>query len=230
MNAWGLLVMAVAAVLSAAPAEAARAFQDHSREWDKVWTHLLWDIGIIGSLFLIISLYFLFRYRRADRDGTGKAKELSYGASIAWALIPAFIFMADDFYLSAQGWKLWLDQRTVPENAMEVKVTGQMWSWDFEYENGAVSDNFEGLVVPVGQPVVLRMTSPDTVHSFFIPEFRIKEDLMPGRVTYLWFNPAREGEFVFTCTEFCGTAHSDMWGKVKVVSRAEFDEWAQAHI
>ena len=75
--------------------------------------------------------------------------------------------------------------------------------------------------------MVLRMKSDDVVHSFFIPRYRIKEDLMPGRVTYLWFYPKDKGEHVFTCTEFCGTNHSEMWGKVKVVSQEEFDEWSE---
>ena len=222
----GIIVFGVLPV--GAEDEVKRAFTDHTEEFHKVWVHLLWDVGIIGGIFLILSIYFMFAYRRKRDDQIGNGpKFTTMGMILGWALIPSFIFMADDFYLSAQGWKLWIDQRTVPENAMEVEVTGQMWGWEFEYENGAISDNDEGLVVPEGRPVVLRMKSDDVVHSFFIPRYRIKEDLMPGRVTYLWFYPKDKGEHVFTCTEFCGTNHSEMWGKVKVVSQEEFDEWSE---
>ncbi len=231
MNRWMFFIFPVAVVMSAftLPAEAAGDFQDHTQEFEVVWHHLLWDIGIIGTIFGVISAVFLIKYRRKSPNQVGGGPRFTMAQSLAWGLIPALIFMADDFYLAAQGWKLWIDQRSVPENAMEVQVTGQMWSWNFEYENGATSDNDEGLVVPVGTPVVLRMKSEDVIHSFFIPDFRIKEDLMPGRVTYLWFNPAKIGEHVFTCTEFCGTDHSHMFGKVKIVSKQQFDQWSEAH-
>jgi len=231
MKRWIFLIFAGVFALSAltTSAEAAAPFQDHTVEFAKVWRHLLWDIGIIGGIFGAISVIFLIKYKRKSSDQVGGGPRFSMARSLAWGLVPALIFMADDFYLAAQGWKLWIDQRSVPENAMEVQVTGQMWSWNFDYENGASSDNDEGLVVPVGTPVVLRMKSEDVIHSFFIPDFRIKEDLMPGRVTYLWFNPAQIGEHVFTCTEFCGTDHSHMFGKVKIVSKQQFDQWSQEH-
>jgi len=224
------LVAGLAALLTAGrPAQAATVLNDHTVHWNELWGHLLWDIGVIGAIFGGISLYFLFRYRRQREDQVGEGPRFSFAQMMAWAMIPSFIFLADDFYLAASGWKLWNDQRIVPEGAMEVKVTGMLWSWGFEYENGASSDNEEGLVVPVGVPVALRMTSEDVVHSFFIPDYRIKEDLMPGRVTYLWFYPRQEGEHVFTCTEYCGTDHSNMWGKVKVVSAEEFEKWSAEH-
>lgn len=210
------------------PAEGAQ-LANPAEEWNTLWSHLLWDIGIIGVIFGVVTVYFLTVYKRKDENEGGRAVPLPFAKSLAWAIIPSFIFLADDFYLAAGGFHLWLNQRTVPENALEVKVTGQMWSWEFEYENGAESDNDEGLVVPQGRPVVLRMVSDDTIHGFFIPDYRIKEDLMPGRVTYIWFNPIEKGEHVFTCTEFCGTEHSNMYGKVKVVSPDEFEQWSQQH-
>ncbi len=230
MKKWTYFAFACLAAASvwALPAEGAE-FANPAEGWNVLWRHLLWDIGIIGVIFGAVTAYFLVVYRRKGENERGKAAPLPLAKSLAWAIIPSFIFLADDFYLAAGGFSLWLDQRTVPENALEVKVTGQMWSWDFEYENGAESDNDEGLVVPVGRPVVLRMASEDTIHSFFIPDFRIKEDLMPGRVTYLWFNPSKVGEYVFTCAEFCGTDHSNMYGKIKVVSQSEFEEWSRQH-
>ena len=241
LRAFSVLAASAAALALALPGQAL-AWNDHTPEWDRVWGHLLIDVGVIGVIFGIISVYFLVAYTRKNPDDVGSGPRFTFGQSLAWALIPAFIFLADDFYLSAQGWKLWNDQRRVPEGAYEIKLTGRMWGWDFEYPNGVstssdveLDDNGavtgvdgEGLVVPLGQPVVLRMTSTDVVHSFFIPRHRIKEDLMPGRVTYLWFLPKEEGKYVYTCTEYCGTNHSRMYGDVNVLPKEKFDAWMAA--
>ncbi|MDH5509079.1 MAG: hypothetical protein OEZ32_01865 [Nitrospinota bacterium] len=238
IKAFSVMAGAVAMLAFAFPGEAL-ALNDHTPEWDKVWMHLLIDVGVIGAIFLVVSIYFLLSYTRKSEGEVGKLKQMSFGNSLAWALIPAFIFMADDFYLAAQGWNLWNSQRRVPEGAYEIQVTGRMWGWDFAYPNGAMSSSDveydetglvtgidgDGLVVAQGTPVVLRMSSADVVHSFFIPDFRIKEDLMPGRITYLWFNPKDAGEHVYTCTEFCGLDHSRMYGKVKILPQPEFDAW-----
>ncbi|MDH5756578.1 MAG: hypothetical protein OEZ55_07935 [Nitrospinota bacterium] len=240
-RAFSILAVAATALALAFPGEAL-AWTDHAPEWDKVWGHLLIDMYIIGGIFLAVSIYFLLTGFRKKEGDVGGLKQMSFGNSLAWALIPAFIFLADDFYLAAQGWKLWNDQRRVPEGAYEVQVTGRMWGWDFAYPNGVMSSSDvmyeddgtvtgvdgEGLVVAQGKPVVLRMNSTDVVHSFFIPKYRIKEDLMPGRVTYLWFYPKDVGEYVYTCTEFCGTDHSRMYGKIKVLPQEEFDAWLAA--
>lgn len=223
-------LISLAAVLAAAPAFASSGgggIADPAEGWDHLWYHLLLDIGSIGVVFALITGIFLVRYTRKSEDEEGQGPKLSFGQSMGWAMIPMFLFMADDFYLAANGWKLWNDQRHVPENAMEVKVEAMMYGWYFTYPNGVESDNTgDGLVVPENRPVVLRMKSTDVIHSFFIPRFRIKEDVMPGRVTYLWINPAgKRGEHVFTCTEFCGVGHSNMFGKVKVVSPREFEDW-----
>jgi len=226
------ILTTLAAIAAASPAFASSAQEgglaDPASGWDTLWYHLLLDIGSIGIFFGIAAIYLLFKYRRQRPDQEGDGPSLSFGQSMAWALIPMFLFLADDFYLAANGWKLWNDQRRVPENAMEVKVTAMMYGWMFDYGDGVESDNDDGLVVPAGRPVVLRMKSEDVIHSFFIPDFRIKEDVMPGRITYLWFNPteSRKGEHVFTCAEYCGFGHSNMFGKVKVVSPEEFEAWA----
>jgi cytochrome c oxidase subunit 2 len=194
-------------------------------EWDTLWHHLLIDIFVIGAVFAIAAIIMLVKYKAKSIDEVGDGPKLSNAQMWGWALIPAFIFMADDFYLAAKGWTVWNTYRTVPENALEVKVTGMMWSWEFEYENGKTT---EYLKVPVGKPVVLRMTSDDVVHSFMLPKYRVKEDLMPGRVTYLWFNPIEVGKTYVNCAEFCGTQHAEMFTDVIVVSESEFEEWIES--
>src|SRR4030066_2103165 len=133
------------------------------------WTHLfnemLIDITVIGIIFAAITIYFLIRYRRRYAGQEGKPPKLSVAQAIGWALIPAFIFMADDLYLAAEGWTVYNDYRTVPENAYEIKLEGQMWSWNFKYPEGVEAIN--ELRVPVGTPILVRMTSRDVVHSFF---------------------------------------------------------------
>lgn len=195
---------------------------DATANWDHLWNEVLIDLTVLGSIFMIAAIYMLIKYRTKDPNKVGSGPKLSRAQSIAWALIPTAIFLADDFYLAASGWSLWQDQRTIPENAMEVKVTGYQWYWEFEYEDGTVT---EELVVPVGTPVVLRMTSEDVVHSFGLHEYRMTEDLMPGRVTYMWFYPQESKETFVSCREFCGISHSEMFADVKAVKPAEFTAW-----
>ncbi len=191
-------------------------------EWERVWMEVLIDITVIGVIMLVWAVYMLLKFKASSPEQVGTAKRLSTAQAISWALIPAAIFMADDFFLAANGWTAWNAYRRVPENAMEVKVTAYQWYWEFEYEDGTVT---EELVMPVGQPVVLRMTSEDVIHDFGLPHYRVKEDVMPGRVTYIWVNPIEAKDTFVQCAEFCGEAHSGMWTSVRAVPQAEFDAW-----
>lgn len=204
------------------PALAAYTGPDPAKGWDVLWSHVLIDLLAIGVVFSLAAIYMLVKYRAKSPDDVGNAPKFTKAQALAWALIPAAIFMADDFYLSANGWSLWNVYRRVPENALEVKVVGHQWYWDFDYGNGVVTNE---LKVPVGRPVVLRMTADDVIHSFFMPAYRVKEDVMPGRVTYLWFLPTKPGTEVATCTEFCGTSHSQMFTTVVAVPPEQFAAW-----
>ena len=218
-----VLSVAAAVVLFATSAFAAAGdIPDTRADWDELWHEVLVDIYIIGTVFGIAAIYMLIKFKASSPDQVGTAKPLSTANAIGWALIPAAIFMADDFYLAAKGWTVWEHQRTVPENAMEVKVTGYQWYWEFEYEDGTTTDE---LKVPVGTPVVLRMTSEDVIHSFGVPYYRLTEDVMPGRITYIWFNPLEPVKSLVTCREFCGASHSEMYTSVEAVPPAEFEKW-----
>lgn len=190
--------------------------------WNHTWNEVLWDLWIIGGVFGVIAVYLLVRVRARSPDAVGTALPLNLDKALAWALVPAALFMADDFLIAAKGWSLWNIQRTVPANAMEVKVTGNQWFFEFDYGNGITDSD---LVVPVGQPVVLRMTSNDVIHSFGLTEYRLKEDVMPGRITHIWFYPDKPLETTVVCVEFCGDAHSQMNSKVSAVARADYDAW-----
>ncbi|MBF0589105.1 MAG: hypothetical protein HQL53_08260 [Magnetococcales bacterium] len=225
----------MAAMMSSATGWAQDKLPDPAADWDHLWFEILVDLFVIGGIFAVAAAIMLIKYKAKSPDAVGNGPRLTKVQALAWAFIPATIFMADDFFLAAKGWTLWNTYRTVPENAMEIKVTGSMWNWEFEYPDGTTStyypdeateaDKGDGLVVPVGRAVVLRMTSTDVIHSFGMANYRVKEDLMPGRITYIWFNPKEVKNSFVTCTEFCGTNHSRMYAPVKAIAPAKFKEW-----
>ena len=193
-----------------------------AKRWDILWDHVLIDLLVIGVVFGLAALYMLIKYKAKNPTDVGQGPKLSGWQSVAWALIPVAIFVADDFYLAAQGWTLWGIYRRVPENALEIKAIGHQWYWEFDYGNGVVTQE---LKVPQGRPVVLRMHSEDVLHDFYLPKYRVKEDVMPGRITYVWFMPDEVTETLVTCTMYCGAAHSQMYGKVSVVPPEKFASW-----
>jgi cytochrome c oxidase subunit 2 len=124
-------------------------------------------------------------------------------------------------------WGAWLflDIRTLPEDALELQVVGKQWMWKIYHPNSHSEIN--ELHVPVGRRVRLRMISDDVIHSFFLPDFRVKMDVLPGRYTMMWFEATKPGRYYLFCTEYCGTEHADMRGEVVVMSQADYAEWLQ---
>jgi cytochrome c oxidase subunit 2 len=188
----------------------------------------MWNLEVIAMSFLFALIvvplvYSLFVFRRRKGDTTdAEHMEGNTKLEITWTIVPLFIVMAFA-YLGAVNLA---DTRRVDPDAMVVKVTGLQWSWTFEYEpvNGVavVSDE---LHLPVGKQVLLRMTSNDVIHSFWVPEFRVKQDLVPGRITELRITPTLEGNYMVRCAELCGTSHAYMEKPVIVSSQEEFDAW-----
>lgn len=199
---------------------------DPAAGWDHMWSEVLIDISLMGGLFAIVLTYLIWKYRRQPGVAGGGAPKLSVGAAIGWAIVPAFIFIADDLFIAANGWQLWNLQRTVPADRLEVQLESGMYSWDYTYPNGVRTQNV--LRVPAGKPVLLRMTSRDTIHSHYMPDFKIKEDSMPGRITYLWFYPKAPGKHLVTCNEYCGVSHSYMSGQVEVMAPEKYQAWYEA--
>ncbi|MCG8687013.1 MAG: cytochrome c oxidase subunit II [Desulfobacterales bacterium] len=179
---------------------------------------------IIGFSFLFlfcitaVMIYFVIRYRRSKHPVAADIRG-NIGLEIAWISIPTIIAM----FMFVSGWQSYTGLRNVPENAMEIDVIAQSFSWIFIYDNDKETEN--EIVVPVNQPIKLNITSDDVIHSMFIPAFRVKVDAVKGVNTYAWFLPEKIGEYFLQCTEFCGTGHADMTGVVSVVSQEEFDEW-----
>jgi len=190
-----------------------------------VWLGLSAAIAIaIGALIVLFTIRY-HRHSHADRTVAPEAvRERSmHRIEIAWTLIPLGIFLAmflwstDAYYRSA----------TVPSDAVPVYVVGKQWMWHIEHQGGQREIN--ELHVPIGQPIELVMTSQDVIHSFSIPGFRVKQDVLPGRYTTLWFKATQPGDFRWFCTQYCGAAHSHMIGRVLVMERADFDRWLAAN-
>ena len=211
--------------------------------WNHTWEAVLLDLWIIGIIFAAAAVYMLLRFRATSPDAVGKAKKLSLGAALGWSLVPAALFLADDCLLSAKGWSLWNIQRTVPAHAMEIRVSGTQWAFAYEYPDGVEISSADrppdadlkspdimagDMVIPVGQPVVLRMVSEDVIHSFGLTDYRLKEDMMPGRITYLWFVANEPKVSQVVCVEFCGADHSQMFNRVVAVPRDQYDGWLKA--
>jgi cytochrome c oxidase subunit 2 len=120
------------------------------------------------------------------------------------------------------GYTSFREIKDIPENSFKVNVTARMWHFSFQYENGKQTDT---LYVPVNTPIKLEMTSQDVNHAFFIPAFRIKEDVINGKKTYLGFTAKEIGDYDVACAEYCGLNHSAMYTKVKVLPKEQFDNW-----
>ena len=181
-------------------------------------------ISFIACLLVTLAfVYFAFRFRRKKSAEEGSASQHhNLSLEVIWSFIPFVIFML----VFAWGWLLYTDVRTAPKDSLEIQVYGQQWSWEFVYKNGRKTTN--EFFVPKGRPVKLIMTSRDVIHSFYIPTFKIKQDVVPGMYTYLWFSANHEGKFQVFCTEFCGSGHSNMVAKLNVVSVEDWENWLES--
>src|ERR1700682_3863913 len=171
--------------------------------------------------FLIFStiFYFMIKYRRRSPDERPKAIEGSLPLEILWTAIPTMI-VALIFVWSSS---LYFQNSEPPPGAMEIFVTGKQWMWKVEHPEGQREIN--ELHVPLGRPVKLTMTSEDVIHDFFVPAFRVKKDVLPGRYSSLWFEPTRLGTFHLFCAQYCGAFHAGMLGSVIVVQPDEYERW-----
>jgi len=189
--------------------------------------YAFWVVNIICLFLFVVTVgamfIFVYKYseKRSKPEDTENIKH-NTPLEIAWTVIPTILMMVI-FYIGLDALKI---QRTMPKDAdaVVVKVVGKKWSWSFEYENGKKSSK---LIVPINKDVKLNMTAPvdDVLHSFYVAAFRIKEDILPGVITKLWFNATKIGEYDIQCTEYCGTRHAYMRSSVVVVSDAEFEEF-----
>jgi cytochrome c oxidase subunit II len=180
-------------------------------------------IAFFFSLIMVFMLYAAFAFRRKPGDTEDAAHIHGHtGLEIAWTVIPVIIVVI----LAIWGTITFNDLVNAKEGEMVIEVTGQQWSWSFTYpEQEDISSAV--LVIPVNQPIVFEMESIDVLHSFWVPEFRVKQDLVPGQVTTLRIEPTMVGDYKLRCAEICGFDHTRMLADVRVVSEADFVAWVE---
>ncbi|MBN1985094.1 MAG: cytochrome c oxidase subunit II [Prolixibacteraceae bacterium] len=176
----------------------------------------------ISFLFLIgltvVMLVFVYKYNK-KRNPKPTQIEGSVKLELLWTIVP-FVLTLLMFYL---GWAEWKPMSKPPKDAMEVTVYGRMWNFSFEYENGRRTDT---LYLPKDKPVKLNLVAMDVLHSLYIPAFRVKQDMVPGKKdNFMWFEPQKEGEYELFCAEYCGLQHSYMYTFVKVLEDSTFTNW-----
>jgi cytochrome c oxidase subunit II len=185
---------------------------------------LFYFILSLSAFFFVLivglMLIFVIRYRRRSGYTQADAPDHNDTLEILWSVIPG-ILTALIFF---RGFVSYLDMRTPPAETYEIKVNAKKWTWSFQYPNGYIDSD---LHLPVNRAVKLTMTSEDVIHSLFIPAFRAKMDVVPGRYTTMWFEATRTGEFPLLCAEYCGTKHSDMLANVVVHASGEYEQWLE---
>lgn len=187
-------------------------------EVDLLYLFLIAVSAFFTILIFFVVLFFAIRYRRGTRADRTEPKE-DLRLEITWIVIPFLLTMV----MFAWGAKVYFEQRRPPADALDIYVTGKQWMWKFQHMEGRREIN--ELHVPLGRPVRLTMTSVDVIHSFFVPAFRTKMDVLPGRFTTLWFQATKAGRFHLFCSQYCGTLHSGMVGYIVVQDPVQYQEW-----
>ncbi|RMH80683.1 MAG: cytochrome c oxidase subunit II [Acidobacteria bacterium] len=211
--------------------------------WENSVTVWFWVAVAIYLIVAIPSVYFMVKYHyKPGKNEEGEHIEGNTALEIVWTVIPTIIVL----FLGTYSFANFVKQRQAPEGALELKVTAFMWGWEIEYPNGKKVYTFFNQVadpekniylmpekiddsvkayIPAGKPVKVYCTSRDVIHSFFVHEARVTEDCVPGRITKLWFQFNKPGEYWVFCREYCGTWHSRMATVLKAVSEEEFNKW-----
>jgi len=186
---------------------------------DALYFYLVAVSAFMSLLIAVLIIYFAIKYRRRTESFLPTPVEGSLKLEIAWSVIPLLISLSFFFW----GASLFFAMNRPPPGALEIYVVGKQWMWKFQHLDGQREIN--ELHVPVGRPVRLTMGSEDVIHSFFVPAFRVKRDVLPGRFVSTWFEATRPGRYHLFCAEYCGTKHSGMTGWVEVMEPVAFQNW-----
>lgn len=190
--------------------------------WDHLYLFLYWLSVFFFILVVGGMIYLAVKYRKAPGRRTAYIVD-HHGLEITWTVIPTILLMV----IFAWGWSVYKQMIHAPANAYEIHVVGKQWLWNFQYDDGRILTN--ELYVPQGVPVKLIMSSEDVIHSFFVPDFRVKSDVVPGMYTSVWFEAKVPGAHQVFCTEYCGASHSLMLAKVYVLEPAKWEAWKRGH-
>ncbi len=194
------------------------AASDIALKWDSLWDFVVWLSVFFFVLVVGGMIYFAVKYRSRPGLKTEYITD-NHVLEAAWTVVPLVLLLA----IFGWGYAIYSKMVSAPTDAYEVRVIAKQWLWTFQYENGQSTVN--ELYVPMGRPVKLVMTSQDVIHSFFVPVFRVKSDVVPGMYTSVWFEANVPGKHQIFCTEYCGTDHSGMLAKVIVLDEDQWDLW-----
>lgn len=193
-----------------------------ARDVDSLFLFLVALSALFFLLIAGLTAVFVVRYRRGSRARRGLAPTHNTALELTWSLVPLALLIVIFFW----GFHGYISAAVPPADALEIKVVAKKWLWQFEYPSGLRTVN--EIRVPLGRPVRLVMISEDVIHSFYVPSFRIKQDVLPSRYTQLWFEATQPGVHRILCTEYCGRGHSDMLGVIQVVSDEEYRAWLES--
>src|SRR6202050_748427 len=185
---------------------------------DALYIFLILLSGFMSIAIFTMIIVFALRYRR-QQGRVAEQIEGSTALEITWSVVPLGIFMV----IFVWGAFIFFQERTPPRDATEIYVVAKQWMWKLEHVEGQREIN--ELHVPVGRDVKMIMTSQDVIHSFYIPAFRLKQDVLPGRYTTLWFRATKPGTYHLFCAEYCGTQHSGMIGDIVVMEPEDYAQW-----
>ena len=193
----------------------------YASQYDDLFIFIVLLTLFFFVLIAVILGVFVWRYRRRGPDDV--TPHLAYNArlEVVWTVIPVIIVII----IFVWGFKDYMNATTAPGDALEIQVIAKQWLWQFEYPDGMRTVN--EIHIPVGKPVRFILSSENVIHSFFVPGFRVKKDVVPSMYTELWFQPEKQGVYTLFCAEYCGRGHSDMLGKIFVDSEEKFKEWQE---
>jgi len=186
---------------------------------DAIYFFMVAVTAFFSLLIAVLVVVFAVKYRRKSDDEVGVAIHGSLALELLWTFIPLGIAMV----MFAWGAKVFFDLYRPPAGAMEIFVVGKQWMWKVQHADGQREIN--ELHVPIGRPVKLVMGSEDVIHSYYIPAFRVKADVIPGRYNSMWFTATRPGRYRLFCAEYCGTKHSGMVGWITAMEPADYQAW-----
>src|SRR4051812_12503394 len=196
-----------------------QAASEQAGQIDALYFFLVAVTAFFTALIALLVIVFAVKFHRKHDDEVGEAIHGSLALELLWTIIPLGITMV----MFVWGAQVFFHMTRPPKGAMEIFIVGKQWMWKAEHMDGAREIN--ELHVPIGQPVKLIMGSEDVIHSFFIPDFRVKADVVPGRLNTMWFTATKPGRYHLFCTQYCGTKHSAMIGWVTAMEPSEYQAW-----
>lgn len=190
---------------------------DVAARWDTLYNFLVWLS--VFFFVLVIGGMLVYAYKYKDRGQKAKYITGSHALEAIFVTIPTVLLLV----IFGWGWSVYRDMTQAPSDAMEIRVIGKQWLWQFQYDDGKTM--IGDVYVPMNKPVKFVMTSQDVIHSFFVPNFRIKQDVVPGMYTSVWMEARMPGRHKIFCAEYCGTSHSGMLGDVVVLDDQQWADW-----